>query len=155
MSSKERGWNNNLPVDENGNLHIYFGEFGWGPDVLNDPLDKISYYITDKMHYIYDDSKTYDEIIYEFKKKPEIQELIKIIKEQCPNVEDIIFEPVPNPVPNETSLICKFGYIDHDSSGITREITNLRNYIFNSGVYVVIDNDNSCYFEEINPETFL
>jgi hypothetical protein len=151
VSSKVREWNNNLPVDENGNLHIYFGEFGWGPDVLNDPLDKISYYITDKMHYIYDDSKTYDEIIYEFKKKSEIQELIKIIKEQCLNVKDIIFEPVPNKV----SLIGKFGYIDHDSCGLTEEITDLRNYIFNSSVYVVIDNDNSCNFEEINPETFL
>ena len=49
VSNKERSYDYELPV-ENGVLTIPFGEFGWGPDILVDPIDKLSYLITDRIN---------------------------------------------------------------------------------------------------------
>ena len=46
-SKKDRGWNYNLPVDEDGVLTIPFGKFGWSANLLKTPIEKLSYYITD------------------------------------------------------------------------------------------------------------
>ena len=43
FSKKNRGYSYELLVDEDGVLTIPFGEFGWGPDVLKTPIDKLSY----------------------------------------------------------------------------------------------------------------
>lgn len=142
---KGLGWNNTLPVDSNGNLHIKFGEFGWGPEILSTPLEKIEYYCTDNVGTLrWNEKKSWNDLIYEYKNNSEIQELIKIIKENCPNVKDVVFDKGDKYYP--------FGYIDHDSSGITASIKDLRDYIFNNSVYVIIDNDNSNYYDDHDPE---
>lgn len=148
-TKKGLGWDNKLPVDQDGTLHIPFGEFGWGPEILSTPVEKISYYCTDHVghlrNYCYgDDKKPWEDLIYEFKNKPEIQELIKIIKENCPDVKDVMFISSDSYDP--------FGYVDHDSSGTSYGVKDLRDYIFNNSVYVIIDNDNSNYYDDHDPE---
>lgn len=138
FSKKNRGYSYDLPVDADGVLTIPFGEFGWGPDILKTPIEKLSYLITDNGGYCYDDDdKSWDDLVEEVLNNSRIQEILDIVKSHCPNIKEIVFEPASSYYPR--------GYIDHDSVGTSNE-TDFEDLVFNNDIIILIDNDNSCYF---------
>lgn len=150
MSSKDRGYCHKMPVDKNGKLVIRFGEFGWGPEVLYTPYEKLCYWMTEYANEFWYDwkdeykDKTFEEKVQIFANKPEIKKAIKEIKKHCKNVKTIEFAS-----PDEEDIYYNFGYIDHDSVGLVRG-EDFENLIFNNSVIIVIDNDNSNYFKPWN-----
>lgn len=140
FSKVDRGHSYDLPVDENGVLTIPFGEFGWGPEILRTPLEKLSYIITDRGGWSYDDdNKPWDEILEELKEDAEIQQIIEIVKRNVPAVKEVTFEPASDFYPR--------GYVDHQSQGTSRN-ADTADIIFNNSIIILIDNDNSCHFED-------
>lgn len=138
VSKRDRGYDYDLPVDENGILTIPFGEFGWGPDILKTPIEKLSYLITDNSRHCYDDDdKSWDELVKEVLKNSRIQEILDTVKSHCPNIKKIVFKPASSYYPR--------GYVDHESVGTSNGI-DPEELIFNKGVIIVIDNDNTCRF---------
>lgn len=143
ISNKERSYDYNLPV-ENGVLTIRFGEFGWGPEILVDPIDKLSYLITDRIN-IYDipeEIKNDDDAIQELIMESEpIQEIVDVIKSCCPEVEEVRFEIGDSWNP--------FGYVDHQSCGTSREDgLSIEEIAFSNKVIIMISNDNGYYYED-------
>lgn len=144
MSKINRGYDFDLPVDEDGVLTIRFGEYGWGPDILRTHIDKLEYWFTDNVpgHLRW---HTAEENIQEwFDKEVQIlmhdkwKEQIGIIMKKCPQVKSISFKMNDSYYP--------FGYVDHESVGTSR-CTEFENLVFNNGVAVIVDNDNSNEFE--------
>ena len=147
ISKKDRGWYYDLPVDENGVLTIQFGEFGWGPEILRNPMDKLSYWITDHAPRYFDGrNMTWDEVLMELKQNKYFQELEKLIKSVCPQVKEIQYAR------NDDYYQC--GYVDHESCG-TSYVKDLLGFIFNNAYAVVIDNDNNDYFEDYFPDEYV
>ncbi len=142
VSKRDRGYDYDLPVDENGILTIPFGEFGWGPAVLNTPIEKLSYLITDRGPYRYDDDNySWDTLMERVKEDANINEIIKVVKAACPKVKEIEFSPASSYYP--------LGYVDHDSCGTSyHNGLSIEEIAFNKSVIIIIDNDNSCNFED-------
>lgn len=146
MSKKDRGYNYDLPVDERGKLTIRFGEFGWGPEVLYTPYEKLRYWMTEyASEFWYDWNKKYEGKSFEdklqiFEGQKIIKDAIQTIKKLCKNVKTIEFAS-----PDENDAYYHFGYIDHESVGTIR-YTDLKDTVFNNSCIVIIDNDNSEYF---------
>ena len=139
FSKKDRGYSYDLPVDEDGVLTIPFGEFGWGPDVLRTPLEKLSYYVTDNCPNV-DEEKVWDDIIEELKEDEDIKKAIDAVMFNCPQVKEITFAPASSFYP--------LGYVDHQSCGTSHEDgIDVERLIFDNDVIIIIDNDNSCHFE--------
>ena len=141
-SNKDRGYCYDLPVDENGILVIPFGEFGWGPDILKTPIEKLSYFITDHAPYIEDDDKMdWDELIkLVLKKSDDIRDAIKIVKENCPQVKEVKFEKCDEYWP--------LGYVDHQSVGTSNSADSIEDLIFSNKIIILIDNDNTGTFDD-------
>ena len=141
ISTKDRGWDYELPVDENGVLTIQFGEFGWGPAVLRDPMSKLSYWVTDHAPRWVDDNEdaTWDEIVNDLKHNKEFKELEKTIKRVCPQVKEVKYA--------QNDDFYKCGYVDHESVG-TSYVKDILGFIFSNSQIIVIDNDNDDYFED-------
>ena len=140
FSKVNRGHSYDLPVDENGVLTIPFGEFGWGPEVLKTPLEKLSYIVTDRGGWQYDDDeKPWEKILEELKENAKIQQIIKIVKRNDPAVKEVTFAPASEVYPR--------GYIDHESIGTSKR-AKVEDIIFNSNIIILIDNDNSSYFAD-------
>ena len=78
-------------------------------------------------------------IVYEW-----IEDLLGKIKEKCPEVKEIKFEL------NVDDYGDPFGSIDHQSQDLLDD-EDLINVIFNKGCLIVIDNDNSDYYDAFNP----
>ncbi len=138
FSKRDRGHSYDLPVDEKGVLTIPFGEFGWGPEVLKTPIEKLSYVVTDRGGWQYDDDeKQWDKILEELKENKKIQQIIEIIKKRVPAVKEVTFAPASEFYPR--------GYIDHESIGTSKR-ANVEDLVFNNNIIILIDNDNSNYF---------
>ena len=145
ISKKERSYDYHLPVD-NGVLTIAFGEFGWGPDILSTPIEKLSYLVTDRSG-LYDipeelknesDGAIYDYIMEE---SEAIRDIIEVVKSCCPEVEEVRFELGDSWNP--------FGYVDHQSQGTSYEDgLSIEEIIFSNKVIIMIANDNGYYYEE-------
>ena len=144
FSKKNRGYDFDLPVDKDGTLVIPFGEFGWGPEVLHTPMEKLSYFVTDNAPWnvFGEDEKIPFDTLLEKKilHNQNIQEVMQLIYAHCPQVKHIRFKP------NDSSYY-PLGYVDHESCGTSRGAEPYE-LIFNNGVIVLVDNDNSCHFEE-------
>lgn len=139
ISKKDRGYDYNLPVDEDGILTISFGEFGWGPEILNTPLEKISYVITDQGYEVNDVFNEEDALELAI-----VERVINLIKEKCPAVKDVKIKPA--------SIYYPYGYVDHQSTGTSQEDEDLEHLIFSKDVIILIDNDNSYHFEDYFPD---
>lgn len=139
FSSIDRGYSYDLPVDKKGVLTIPFGEFGWGPDILRTPLQKLSYLVTDNSQWRIDDDsrKSWDDILEELKSNDKINEIINLVKSKCPQVKEVTFDVASSYYPR--------GYIDHDSVG-TSNSEDPEELIFNNRIIILIDNDNECNF---------
>ena len=140
FSKVNRGHSYDLPVDGNGVLTIPFGEFGWGPAVLKTPLEKLSYVVTDRGGWQYDDDeKPWEKILEELKQNSKIQQIIKVVKRKVPAVKEVTFKPA--------SAFYPRGYIDHESIGTSKR-AKVEDIIFNNNIIILIDNDNSSYFAD-------
>ena len=106
-----------LPVSDDGKVHIQYGEFGWGYNVLKTPSQKTSYLITDQR---------------------ESHDLIKQAVKDYAGLELVIEEKPSNFYPE--------GYVDHQSSGTSskycRDVETIKDFIFNDKYTIIIDNDN-------------
>ena len=138
VSKENRGYDYNLPLSEDGVLYVKFGEFGWGPDILKTPIDKISYYLTDNSGLTYSDI-SWEDGVKEIMEKQEVKNLINILKSKVPGFKELRLKP--------SNECYRFGYVDHESSGLTYG-EDVEDLIFNKSKIIIIDNDNSCHFEE-------
>lgn len=143
ISNKERAYNYSLPI-ERGVLTIPFGEFGWGPELLVEPIEKLSYLITDRID-IYDipeEIKNDEDAIQALIMESEpIREIIEAIKYCCPEIEEVHFELGDSWYP--------FGYVDHQSCGTSREHgLSIEEIVFSNKVIIMISNDNGYYYED-------
>ena len=106
------GW---LP-DEDGNYHIAYGEFGWGPDEYNDCMTKASYALT-----FAKDDEHKDELL-----KSALADV---------GIAPVVFDGD-----------AYNAYIDHQSSHVGALLfeskENLLRFIFDSDSVLTIDNDN-------------
>lgn len=146
ISNKERSYNYNLPVDDRGVLTIPFGEFGWGPELLIEPIEKLSYLVTDRggLYDIPEELKDADDdAIYDFimEESEAIKDIVEVVKNCCPEVKEVRFELGDSWNP--------FGYVDHQSHGTSYGVDlSIEDLIFSNKVVIMIDNDNSCHYEE-------
>lgn len=147
ISKKDREYDYCLPVEDDGTLVVTFGEFGWGPELLIAPIEKLSYLVTDRCG-IYDIPEELknadDDAIYDFimEESEAIRDIVEVVKSCCPDVKDVVFELCDSWNP--------FGYVDHQSQGTSYDNSDLstEEIIFSNKVIIMIDNDNSCNFEE-------
>jgi hypothetical protein len=143
ISNKERTYNYSLPV-EAGVLTIPFGEFGWGPELLVEPIEKLSYLVTDRidLYDIPEEIKDDEDAIQSLIRDSEpINEIIDAIKYCCPEIEEVRFEIGDSWNP--------FGYVDHQSCGTSRsEGLSIEEIVFSNKVIIMISNDNGYYYED-------
>jgi len=147
---------------DNGVLTIHFRDYGWsGPesfygfgtdDILASSNDKLDYVMTSlcrQLNWGEEHDTTYDEAkvmiangaIYE---NDEARALLEKIQDLCPEIKEIKFEL------NVDEYGDPFGSIDHDSQDLLDD-EDLIKVIFNKGCLIVIDNDNSDYYDAFNP----
>ena len=131
---------------DNGVLTITFGEFGWGPEILAAPIEKLSYLVTDRSE-LYDIPEELkdegDEAIYDYimEESEAIRDIVEIVKSCCPEVTEVRFEIGNSWHP--------FGYVDHQSQGTSYDdYLSIEEIIFSNKIIIIIDNDNSCHYEE-------
>lgn len=114
--------NDKLFVDQEGVCRIFFGEFGWGPDVYYDAASKASYCLT---------------AATEYNHAEQLEMLHDVIKQQT-GARTVVFE--------ESCGYNKQGYVDHQSKDVAdaafENADTLRAFIFNKGSILRIDNDN-------------
>lgn len=127
-------------------LEVWFGEYGWGYDVLRTPEEKLSYLFTAAQYERgwgeYDHTK--DELLELIKSfRDDLQALLYGTNVYLSEIDEYVFRDDYYPM----------GYIDHQSVGeyecsdevysyATSSTGNLMNYLFNELVEVIIDNDN-------------
>lgn len=139
VSSIDRGYDYNLTVTDDGTLYVNFGEFGWGPEILKYPIEKLSYYITDQFGGgCYDEDTNFDSMVRDILEDPRMKNLIEILKSNVPGFKKLELGPAE---------YYRFGYVDHQSSGLTSG-EDIADLIFNSSKIIVIDNDNSYHFDD-------
>jgi len=145
---------------DNGVLTIHFRDYGWsGPESLtgfgtddllvtsNDKLDYVATTLCRQLNWGDEHDTTHKEaeqmiaagLVYE-----ELEDLLEKIKEKCQEVKEIKFEL------NAEEYGDPFGSIDHQSQDLLDD-EDLMRVIFNKGCMIVIDNDNSDYYDAFNP----
>lgn len=141
---------------DNGVLTIHFRDYGWsGPESLtgfgtddlllasNDKLDYVATTLCRNLNWGEEHYTTHKEaeqmiaagIVYE-----QLEDLLEKIKEKCPEVKGVKFEL------NIEEYGDPFGSIDHQSQDLLNN-EDLIKIIFNKGCMIVIDNDNSDYYQ--------
>lgn len=146
ISKKERSYDYSLPVDDDGTLTITFGEFGWGPELLIAPIEKLSYLVTDRsgLYDIPEELKNADDdAIYDFimEESEAIKDIVEVVKSCCPEVKEVRFELGDSWNP--------FGYVDHQSQGTSYDMDlSIEEIVFSNKVIIMIANDNGYYYDE-------
>jgi len=119
---------NVMVMNENDDVVIEPGEFGWEQEVYNDSVTKASYMLTYIKNYCGDREEEFESMFKD------------VIKEQT-GCNDVIL--------NESGdQYYKFGYIDHQSSSddqlhwVFESKETLRQFIFNRESILETDNDN-------------
>lgn len=111
-------------------MPLYFGEYGWGFDVLSSPAEKLSYLMSSVYQY-----KTWGVI----KEDPFFKQVIQWLSEL-----DIVVE-----LPEEYGEFSEVdAYVDHQSwNVVTKDMfqtkEDLLTYLFNNDIVIYIENDNS------------
>ena len=137
VSSKDRGYSHEMPVDENGTLYIQLGEYNWGPDILYTPYDKLCY-VMSYLSQNYPSVEEFAEDVDTGNINPIVEEIDCYLKGNC-GVSNIVIKKVDN------SWGDGLGYIDHQSSGCLYD-ENMIDLIFNNSKIILIDNDNEVGF---------
>ena len=119
--------------------------YHWNPELLFTCYDKLCYLICFVADGIYSSDALNEELKNRDGKIPNIELLftaVDLIKEKY-NLDDVIIEYESNSIPS----------IDHQSAGsdsfFNDKITenNMSDYLFDSSYIVVVDNDNTCYYD--------
>lgn len=111
-------------------MPLYFGEYGWGFDVLSSPAEKLSYLMSSVYQY-----KTWGVV----KEDPFFKQVIQWLSEL-----DIVVE-----LPEEYGESSEVdAYVDHQSwNVVTKDMfqtkEDLLTYLFNNDIVIYIENDNS------------
>ena len=117
--------------DEDGNIHLKGGQFGWEWTQIKDPLIKANYCAVDQ-----------------WENKDRIEMLKQVLKEHT-GAKEIIFD-ISEGYTGSPQIN---GYIDHDSLGTTssvfKNLETLRNFIFNPQSVIFTGNNN-----ETSPPNF-
>lgn len=133
-----------LFIENDGFVHVDFGEFGWGYDKLTMQDEKLSYLCT--MAACADSTMASNEDFY---KNPEFIAINNIIKAKC-NCKGLIIDTLIETYTGSDGASCpRFdGGIDHQS--VYRSLqaflddynVTIEQAIFSDGVEIIIDNDN-------------
>lgn len=135
-----------LTVDDIDNhVHVEFGEFGWGYERTTDQYDKLSYLVTMLVETEGNGCKS----IQDLYKTEGFNAINKVIKEYC-KCDGIIIDSVVGPASWNENYLVHDGYIDHQSCEDYSTVQGFLNdygitveqFIFNSDVILIIDNDN-------------
>lgn len=114
-----------LPVEEDGSVHIYRGEFGWEEETYRDAATKASYCLT-----------------YAESDINKLSSLERVILANVPGSKSVVFENQ-----EKDAYGIAFGYIDHQSDDVcSRAFENdeaLRDFIFSRNSELHTDNDNN------------
>ena len=112
-----------LFIDQDGVCKIFFGEFGWGPDVYYDAASKASYCLT----------------AASANNNVEQLDMLQLVIKQQTGATEVVFE--------DMSGCNEWGYVDHQSSDAANDAfeneETLKAFIFNKDSKLVIDNDNN------------
>ncbi len=108
-----------LPIDSEGKVEIYTGEFGWEPETYNDAVTKAAYCLTyvtnhhniEKNHYM----------------------LREVIREATGAKEVRLNNTDPGYIDHQSDDVCMDAFVSHQT---------LRDFIFNKKSVLTIDNDN-------------
>ena len=139
-SKKDRGYTYKLPVDENGVLTLTFGKFGWGPQILRTPYQKLTYLMTDHYYDGDDCDQSPEDLIEDTLNDDWVKRLIESIKTRCPEVKDVKIALL-------NSSWYPRGYVDYQSYGTSHGVSPTE-LIFSNNIIILIDNDNSCHFSD-------
>lgn len=140
VSLVDRGYDYDLPITDDGILYVKFGEYGWGPEILKEPIEKLSYYITDQFGgYGHDEDSSFEDEVRDILENPRMKDLLELLKAKVPGFKRLELGPA--------SEYNGFGYVDHQSSGLTTG-EDVEDLIFNNSKIIMIDNDNGCNYEE-------
>lgn len=137
VSSKDRGYSHEMPVDENGTLYIQLGEYNWGPDILYTPYDKLCY-VMSYLSQNYSSVEEFAEDVDTGAINPIVEEIDCYLKGNC-GVSNVVIKKVDN------SWNDGLGYIDHQSVGSLYH-EDMIDLIFNNSKIILIDNDNEIGF---------
>ena len=123
-------------LDENGNINIESGEYGWEMHIYKGNVqDRLSYAATYALNY---DCSYNEEKIFNYENK-NLLLLIEVIKEYT-GANKVIYNE--NPVDGWA----KHGYIDHQSEDEAATIfeskESLEAFLFNPKSFFITDNDN-------------
>ena len=128
LTVEKKGITEYLHVDEDENkVIVNFGEFGWGYETYNDAETKLSYLITMLAQYnSFSAEELYD--------TDEFRRINNIVASRC-ECDGIIIDDSYD------------GYVDHQSverigSLMSEYDCTIEEFIFDSGITLIIDNDN-------------
>ena len=128
LSISKKGITEYLHVDEDENkVIVNFGEFGWGYETYNDAETKLSYLITMLAQYnSFSAEELYD--------TDEFRRINDIVALRC-ECDGIIIDDSSD------------GYVDHQSVERIDDLMSIydctiEEFIFDSGIKLIIDNDN-------------
>lgn len=140
MSSKDRGYSHEMPVDEDGALYIQLGEYNWGPDILYTPYDKLCYVMSylSQSYSSYSSVEKFAEDVETGDISHTVGEIGYYLKKDC-GVSNIVIKKVDNDWSDG------LGYIDHQSVGSLYG-EDMIDLIFNNSKIILIDNDNEVGF---------
>lgn len=137
VSSKDRGYSHEMPVDEDGTLYIQLGGYNWGPDILYTPYDKLCY-VMSYLSQSYSSVEEFAEDVETGDINSTVEEIGRYLKKDC-GVSSIIIKK------SDDSWGDGLGYIDHQSVGSLYD-ENMIDLIFNNSKIILIDNDNEIGF---------
>lgn len=133
-----------LTVQDDGYVHVSFGEFGWGYDVLDSQEEKLSYLCT--MAAYSDNNMASNEDFY---KTPDFMAINEAIQNRCDCNGVIVDTEISKYVGADGASWPNFdGYIDHQSvytslqSFLDGYDTTIEEVVFSFGAEIIIDNDN-------------
>lgn len=115
-----------IGLEDDGSVHIYPGDFGWGVDVFKDPETKASYCYTYAENYA----------------APEKFNLLTEVLLEQTGAKKVIYHKEAEPQVGSGA-----GYIDHQSQDTCekafRNKETLKRFIFNPESILIIGNDNT------------
>lgn len=115
-------YDDTISLNNDGNIVLTGGEFGWGVEDYNDALTKANYCAVDCLG---------DEL--------KMKKLISVLKEMT-GAKEVIFDI------SDDYRKSNYGYIDHQSVGTSNDLffcdNGLKDFIFCSSSTLLISNDN-------------
>ena len=135
-------------------IHMSFGDFGWGPEIINDVYRKIQYALT----MVIETEGNHGEIksLEDYYNTKGFKAINELVKKECgsdgiiiynDDENEIRFESYSSDDPNKGYIVHE-GYIDHDSCDfkslqdfLDHYNISLHDFLFDSNVTLIIDGE--------------